>query len=485
MTTTNSELLASQPHEDFHKKIVIAAKVNHKNLAFSSIKARLFFIIKSYLNKQLIQAFIKRLSSLPNGENVAITPYMLGVVEWPYIHNQWDIQTRLDKIAAHYEALSAIKSNLIHIDRTSSLQLIDFNKISENVTIVIDKARWFTREGELLINIFRKDLRVASVAFSLGVSGQDKVAYIGAIQGIHGGISTPESLEIFKLITKDFEGLRPRSLLLEVLKALLLKLEVSKIYAISEQHRHHRHRYFGNSKSTVFKNDYNPIWEEHGGVLDESTGFYEISIKPSIKEMEDIPSKKRSLYKRRNEIIHSLSAMINLQGIVEYENINKGVSSIKADWSREYKPFFAWGPSRSLLASIRSYQSHAGSRNPIKYMMKINAVLKHQFWSVVTGADIPINVKIGGGLLIPHPNGIVIHAGAEIGVNCLIFQQVTIGSKEGTRPPIIGGHVDIGAGAKIIGGIRIGDHAKIGANAVVLSDVPEGKTAIGIPAKII
>jgi len=111
-------------------------------------------------------------------------------------------------------------------------------------------------------------------------------------------------------------------------------------------------------------------------------------------------------------------------------------------------------------------------------------VIRHRFWSAVSGADIPLNSKIGGGLMIPHPNGIVIHPDAEIGPNCLIFQQVTIG--KGLKPglPVIEGHVDIGAGAKIIGNIRIGAHAKIGANAVVLNDVPEDSIAIGIPAKI-
>jgi len=103
----------------------------------------------------------------------------------------------------------------------------------------------------------------------------------------------------------------------------------------------------------------------------------------------------------------------------------------------------------------------------------------------VTGADIPLNSQIGGGLLLPHPNGIVIHHGARIGPNCLIFQQVTIGTRTGEiMLPVIGGRVDIGAGAKILGNVRIGDHASIGANAVVLKDVPAGKTAIGIPAVI-
>ena len=106
-------------------------------------------------------------------------------------------------------------------------------------------------------------------------------------------------------------------------------------------------------------------------------------------------------------------------------------------------------------------------------------------WSIVTGANIPLNTRIEGGLMLPHPNGIVIHPAARMGPNCLIFQQITIGTINGKGPPIIGGHVDIGAGAKILGDIEIGNHARIGANAVVLRDVPPGKTAVGVPAKIV
>ena len=76
-----------------------------------------------------------------------------------------------------------------------------------------------------------------------------------------------------------------------------------------------------------------------------------------------------------------------------------------------------------------------------------------------------------------------------IGTNCTIFQQVTIGDvrrcgQEGKPVPVIGNNVEIGAGAKVLGGIRVGDGAKIGANAVVLQDVPPGAIAVGIPARI-
>ncbi len=110
-------------------------------------------------------------------------------------------------------------------------------------------------------------------------------------------------------------------------------------------------------------------------------------------------------------------------------------------------------------------------------------VLQHRFWSVVTGAEVPLRGNIGGGLLIPHPNGIVIHPDSEIGPNCLIFQQVTLGTREGQGPPVIGASVDIGAGAKILGDVQIGAGSRIGANAVVISSFPPGSNIVGIPAR--
>lgn len=151
------------------------------------------------------------------------------------------------------------------------------------------------------------------------------------------------------------------------------------------------------------------------------------------------------------------------------------VSATEPDWSRE-SPVRLYDPPRRLLRAIRRYQA-AG---PI---MRRYWVLSHRFWSAVTGADIPLNCQIGGGLRIQHPNGIVFHSHSVIGPNCTIMQQVTLGTDRSGRAPTIGGHVDIGAGAKIIGPVQVGDHAQIGANAVVVKDVPDGAVAVGIPAK--
>ena len=164
-------------------------------------------------------------------------------------------------------------------------------------------------------------------------------------------------------------------------------------------------------------------------------------------------------------------------------DVERVPSSSIEDWSREM-PWQFWDPGRKLLKSIRTYQRLQQSTTPWSFLVRKLCALRRRFWSVVSGAEIPLSTRISGGLLITHPNGIVIHPEAEVGPNCLIFQQVTIGGPlKGDGVPRLGGNVMVGAGAKLLGNIIIGDNARIGANAVVLVSVPEGVTAAGIPAR--
>jgi serine O-acetyltransferase len=104
------------------------------------------------------------------------------------------------------------------------------------------------------------------------------------------------------------------------------------------------------------------------------------------------------------------------------------------------------------------------------------------------GIDLPYSVRLGRRVVLEHCGAIVIHGDARIGDECIVRQGVTIGMRRKERPfeaPELGARVDIGAGAKILGKIRIGDGVRIGANAVVLRDLPPGATAVGIPARIV
>ena len=106
-----------------------------------------------------------------------------------------------------------------------------------------------------------------------------------------------------------------------------------------------------------------------------------------------------------------------------------------------------------------------------------------KFW---TGIEIHPGAKIGSGVFIDHGTGVVIGETAEVGDNCTIYQNATLGGTgkdTGKRHPTIGKNVMIGAGAKILGPFTVGDNSKIAANAVVLNEVPPNTTCVGVPAK--
>jgi serine O-acetyltransferase len=102
------------------------------------------------------------------------------------------------------------------------------------------------------------------------------------------------------------------------------------------------------------------------------------------------------------------------------------------------------------------------------------------------GISLPKSAVIGPGLRIWHFGGIFLHPAVRIGANCTLRQGVTIGNREADGAvPTIGDDVEFGAYAQVLGGVRIGNGCRIGAMSVVLCDVPDGATAVGVPARVI
>lgn len=118
--------------------------------------------------------------------------------------------------------------------------------------------------------------------------------------------------------------------------------------------------------------------------------------------------------------------------------------------------------------------------------VRIPARLISSFARVMTGVDIHPAAQIGHQVFIDHATGVVIGQTTEVGDDVVIFHGVTLGGvsmSPGKRHPTVGHHVMIGAGAKALGPITIGDNSKVGANAVVTRDVPECSVALGVPAR--
>ena len=111
-----------------------------------------------------------------------------------------------------------------------------------------------------------------------------------------------------------------------------------------------------------------------------------------------------------------------------------------------------------------------------------------QFAKFRTGIEIHPGATIGKGLFIDHGTGIVIGETTVIGDNCLLYQGVTLGGTgkdKGKRHPTLGNNVLVGSGAKVLGPFRVGNNVKIAANAVVLNEIPDDCTAVGVPARVV
>lgn len=143
---------------------------------------------------------------------------------------------------------------------------------------------------------------------------------------------------------------------------------------------------------------------------------------------------------------------------------------------------------RLLYPGYKALMAHRRAARLLKLGFPLAARWLSQRAARKTGIEIHPAAVIGRGVLIDHGIGVVIGETAVVGDNCTIYQGVTLGGTgkhKGKRHPTLGQGVLVGAGAKVLGPFRVGDNARIAAGAVVLSEVPDDATAVGVPARVV
>jgi serine O-acetyltransferase len=161
-----------------------------------------------------------------------------------------------------------------------------------------------------------------------------------------------------------------------------------------------------------------------------------------------------------------------------FKNLKGDLKTYEGDWSRQG----FWVMIVYRYGRWRYKIKPSFIRKPFSLVYKI----LFKFIQIITGIELPCEVRVGQNFRIDHFGGIIISGFASFGDNCLVRQGVTVGLRRVEDPvaPKIGNNVDIGTGAKVLGSITIGDNVIIGANAVVLNDVPPDSIAVGVPAII-
>lgn len=230
-------------------------------------------------------------------------PEMLGALVWPYLCASWDTRERLRRIAAHYREIDRLGPPYafsVH----ERLVLARVGRPELGATLVLDQPHWFLREGGLVLNLFLGNFRAFCLAFSLIREGDEVIAVIGGLQGRN----REGVLDLYRDLTKEMHGLRPRDLLIEVFRMLCRQLGVTRIEAVADACRHHHHPYFRGKKSDNHQ-DYDAVWEDRGGTR-LGPCFFELPVTPERRDLETVKPKKRPMYRRRFDFLDALEADI-------------------------------------------------------------------------------------------------------------------------------------------------------------------------------
>ena len=263
-------------------------------------RLRLKFVLAALTHKAAAEKLKNASLDSPMGSLLREWPDTVGYLLWPYQCAAWDANKRVARIEGHLDVLEQLPS--LKLEANDKLVLLDLGSISADVCLMIDRAKWLSREGHLTLSLFKGDFRAFTLSFSLFDLSNLEV-FVGGLQGRQeDGI-----LSLYRDLTKDFHGIRPRDFMLEILRLFATTIGAKHIYAVADRHKISRHDYFGKRGAPGLI--YDEVWSERGGVRVADTHF-ELSLAEGRRDLEQIASKKRSMYRRRYEMLDRITSSI-------------------------------------------------------------------------------------------------------------------------------------------------------------------------------
>jgi uncharacterized protein VirK/YbjX len=238
------------------------------------------------------------------GRLIRSRPEIWTMVLSPFVAASWDIKTRFARIMEHCEIVQRLGPPFdLGPDEGCELARIDDAGVYR---IVMHRSGIALRDGLLAISLIGEDERLFSLVFSLGYQGGKICAYIGAIQGC----ALEDVLQRYKEFSKLVDRMRPRDFLVEVFKMMADALDLETILAVSDIGRHQKSAYlkFGDANYDKVKLNYDQTWIERGGVQ-ITDDFFSLPIGLSVRASDQIPPRKRAMYRRRYEALAALAPL--------------------------------------------------------------------------------------------------------------------------------------------------------------------------------
>jgi uncharacterized protein VirK/YbjX len=224
---------------------------------------------------------------------VRARPEIFLMAKGTYIAENWDARTRLTRIVDHCKTIEAI-GGVVDFPPEKIVDLMQLPFLGPRYHVTLDQRRSLWPEGQMVINLMEGDDVLFCLSFCLSSDEGKLVSYIGCLLG------RPDSLERYRALTKA-AAMRPRDLIIKIFKSFCAALNVVEIRAVSD-HNHPQHL-----KMPEIELSYDKVWIERGGVYD-GDGFFILPIVSSRRSEQEIPVKRRALYRKRHAIYDALEA---------------------------------------------------------------------------------------------------------------------------------------------------------------------------------
>jgi uncharacterized protein VirK/YbjX len=281
--------------------MLLAVARAHPGMGLQALRNRAVLLLQLARARPWLSRWMEQGPHALLRQHIERHPRLLGFVVWPYIHSAWPMEGRLAALSEHLRLVDQLFPGLA-LGEGEHRQLLSLDDLTPGLRLELDRARWFEREGGLVFNLCLHDHRLMSVPFSLARADGALIAYVGGIQGSH----RPDAMGVYRRLTKRLHGLRPRDFALKMFQLFAGSLGVARILCVADECRHHRHAYFGGAVDSSLFLDYDQVWREHGG-RPLSSGFFQLGVTPAAKPMEQVPSRKRAMYRRRHRMMDELA----------------------------------------------------------------------------------------------------------------------------------------------------------------------------------
>ena len=217
----------------------------------------------------------------------------------PFVSAEWSSSTRMRRMMDHCAIVDAL-GHPFDIHGAQYVEVAHFRLGEDDCRLTLDRPKWLENDGMLCASLWAGPDRIFSVSFCLSTSSTGRTAFIGGLQGR----KSLDALDQNRLLTKAAHGLRPRDLAIELFRMLAPYMHVTHIEGVADASRYQltRRAILPKGLSDKVLLDYDEIWESRGGTRG-ADGFFAIPVANPRRDINELPSKKRSMYKRRYDLL--------------------------------------------------------------------------------------------------------------------------------------------------------------------------------------